>query len=140
MTDDFQPPKNDINEFDFDFLESIPPEPKQVEECSFAHEVRRLKREVKESKTQLKKVREENNRLHAKCSKQREIIERYRKGATPSTIESTGGIVSRPPQRIQQMPQMVIGQAPAPQMVYSGYPMTGPVIVNDLNGRRPYGY
>lgn len=128
-TDDFLP-KNDVNEFEFDFFDSVSSESKSDNECSFAHDVRRLKRELKESKIQLKKVREENNRLHSKLSKQREIIDKYRKNSGITTQQT------RPVYQTGQntMPGMITQPQPQPQVVYPGYSaLSQPVIVNDLN-------
>jgi len=131
-TDDFLP-KTDVNEFEFDFLEGIPPEPKKITECSFAHDVRRLKRDLKEAKTQLKKSREENNRLHAKCSKQRELIDKYRKSGTipaPAPVSATMNSSGRAMYPTHGVMPPVMSQ---PQVVYPGYSTGAPVIINDLN-------
>lgn len=119
-TDDFLPTfDDDINEFDFG---QIPPEPKPDNECSFACEVRRLKRELKDKNTAIKKLREENNKIHARCSKLSDQLNRYRKGVpTPTPTQNTI------PTQNPYMPQPRISYTP---MV--GYPQTTPIVYNDL--------
>lgn len=118
-TDDFLPTIDDVDEFDFG---QIPPEPRPDTECSFACEVRRLKRDIKDKNSTIKKLREENNKMHAKCSRLSEQISRYRRGGAPTPAPSAP--ISQP--RVAYPTTSISGMP-------IGYPtQSTPIIYNDL--------
>lgn len=122
-TDDFLPTfTDDVDEFDFG---QIPPEPRPDNECSFACEVRRLKRDLRDKNSTIKKLREENNKLHAKCNRYSEQIGRYRRG-TPAPVP-TGSI----PQHAYPQPRMTYPSVPG-QMPVGYTTPAGAVVYNDM--------